>query len=77
MDNARLGSVVGSLQLREVDNMPAHGSGSDEAAVCKVLELVSVEIHALLLLLAPIVSCIFGTVVCAIEINVNDVGIVC
>ncbi len=53
VDDTSLGGIVRSLQLRDVDNMPAHRRRRDEAAVGEVLELVAIGIGALELLAAP------------------------
>lgn len=76
MDNATLGSVIGSLQLGKVDNVTAHGSSSDEAAVGEVGELVAVDIGALLLLTAPVGRGGPGAVECAVQVSAHDVTVV-
>src|SRR3569833_104521 len=42
VDDRRLGSVVGRLQLWDIDDMPAHARRGDEAAVRVTLEVASV-----------------------------------
>jgi hypothetical protein len=76
VNDATLGRIVGSLHLREVDNMTAHGSSGNEAAVSEVSELVAVDISALLLLTAPVRSGSPGAVECAVQVNVHDVAVV-
>ena len=53
VDDTGLGSVVCSLELGNVDNVAGHGGRGDEAAVAVVLELVAVEVGALLPLPPP------------------------
>ena len=67
MHHSSLRSVVGGLQLRVVDDMSAHGGGSDETAVGKVLKLIPVDIGSLALLPSPDGR----TGACAVESAVN------
>ena len=53
MNDARLGRIVGRLQLRNVHNRAAHARGADKAAVLEVLELLAAAVDALELLPAP------------------------
>jgi len=66
MDNATLGSVIGSLHLGEVDNVTAHGSSSHETAVGEVVELVAVDVGSLLLLTTPVRCGGPGAIECAV-----------
>lgn len=66
MDNATLGSVIGSLHLGEVDDVTAHGSSSHETAVREVGELVTVDVGSLLLLTTPVRRGSPGAIECAV-----------
>lgn len=76
MDDTRFGGVVGSLHLREVHNVPAHRRGSNEATVCEVLQLVSVDIGTLLLLASPNVGSRSGAVESSVKVGCDDVSVV-
>lgn len=56
VDDTGLGRVVGSLKLREVDNVAGHGGRGDEASASVVFELVAVQVLALEILLSPDLS---------------------
>lgn len=76
MPAACLGSVVGGLHLGEVDNVSAHGRGSDEAAIGEVGELVAIDVGALLLLSSPVGSGRAGAVEDAIQVDLDDFVVV-
>lgn len=76
MNNGRFGRVVGSLHLREIDNMSAHGRSRDEAAVGEVGQLVAVQISTLVLLSPPVRSSCLGAVERAVKVAPDDTRIV-
>lgn len=53
MDYSSFGSVICSLQLRNIDNRATHARRSDKASILEVLNLLSATIDALELLSAP------------------------
>lgn len=76
VDNTELSGIVGGLQLRDVDDETAHGSGCYETPVSEAIQLVAVEVNALFLLLPPVIGCVLSAVVCAVEINIHNIGVV-
>lgn len=76
VDDTSLGTVVGSLQLRDVDNMSAHAGGSHEATIGEALELLAVHIGTLLLLAPPVRSSGPGTVESAVEVGGHNLVVV-
>lgn len=76
VDDASLGGVVRSLHLREVDNVAAHRSSSDKAAVGEVGELVAVDIGALLLLSPPVGGGGLAAVEDSVEVNADHIAVV-
>lgn len=76
VDNARLGRIVSSLHLREIDDMPAHRRRRDEAAVVEVGQFVAVQIGALVLLSPPMRSSSLGAVECPIKVASHNARVV-
>lgn len=76
MNNANLGGIVSSLHLGEVDNVAAHGSSGDKAAVGEVGERVSVNVGSLFLLSSPVGSSSLGTVKDTIQVDGDHVSVV-
>lgn len=76
MTDTGLSGVVRSLELRNVDNVTAHGGGSDEASVSEVLELVAVQVGAFLLLSSPVSSGSASAVPGSVEIGLNNIEVV-
>ena len=75
-NHTRLGGIIRSLHLREVDDMSTHGSGSDETAISKIFEFVAVEIGPELLLPPPVGGSVFGAVEDAVQVDSHDVPVV-
>lgn len=76
VDNTSLGSVVRSLELRDVHNVPAHARRSDKASVSEVLELLAVGGGALGLLAAPVPTSRAGGVEGSVQIGGDDLLVV-
>lgn len=76
MDHSRLSCVVGSLHLREVDNVSAHRSCSDEATIGKVGQFLPVEIGTFFLLPPPVCSSSTSAVEGAVQVAVRYGSIV-
>ena len=76
VDDSRFGGIVCRLQLRNVDNMTAHGSSGHEAAVGEVVQLLAVDVSALLLLSPPVSCRRLGAVEGAVQINVDYTRVV-
>lgn len=76
VDDTRLGGVVRSLHLREIDNVTTHGGSSHETTVCEVGELVAIQVSALLLLPAPVASSSLGAIECAVQIDADNIAVV-
>lgn len=76
VDNTSLGSVVRSLELRDIDNMPAHTRRSDKASIREVLELLAVDGGALGLLAAPVPTGCASGVEGSVQIGGDDLLIV-
>lgn len=68
MDDTGLCSIVCSLQLWNIDNVPTHTCGCYKASILKSFQLLSVKSGALLLLSAPMLTCSTGTIKCSIQI---------
>lgn len=69
MDDTRFSGVVSSLQLRNVDNMARHGRSGNETAASIVLELLAVQVSALLTLASPNITASASAVENAIKIR--------
>lgn len=69
MNDTSLGSVVSSLKLRNIDNMPAHRSSGDEASIPEAFNV------ALFLLLPPLCGSSFGAVKCTIQVRFHHIAI--
>lgn len=76
MHDGSLGSVISSLELWEVDDMPAHGGSSDEAAVGEVLQLLAVDIGSITLLPSPDGSTRAGAVEGTVDVGGHDLAVV-
>ena len=76
VDDARLGRVVRRLQLRDVDDVAGHAGSGDEASVREALQLVAVEVGALLLLAAPVRGAGARAVEDAVQIGGHDLAVV-
>lgn len=72
VNHRSLGSIVRGLQLRDIDNVAAHGRGSDEATVRVVDQFLAIEIRPLLLLSSPMLTRSMSAVVCAIHVGGHD-----
>lgn len=75
MDDPSLGCIIRCLQLWDVDDVPTHASGSNEASVGEVLKLLAMHVCFLQLLASPMCTGSLGTVVSAIEIGGNDLAV--
>lgn len=71
-----LSGVVRSLELRDVDNMAAHGSRGNKAAVREVLKLVTVQVSTLLFLSSPVSGSSASAIPGSVEISLNNVEVV-
>lgn len=76
MDDTRFGGVVCCLHLREVDNVTAHGSGGHKAAIGEVVERVTIDIGALLLLSPPVGCRCPGAVESSVQVDVDNTRVV-
>jgi len=76
VDDAGLSRVISRLQLGNVDNVSAHAGCGHKAAICVVLQLVSLHIRSLLLLTSPVDAGSPSTVVGAIEIGSDNFAVV-
>lgn len=76
MDHTSFGRVVGSLQLRDVDDVATHGSSGNEATVGEILQLVAVQVGSLLLLASPVSSGVLGTVEGTVKVSVDNIEVV-
>ncbi len=75
MDDASLGCIVRCLQLWDVDNVSAHASRSNEAAVGVILKLLAMHACSLHLLAPPVQTGSPGTVEGAVEIGGDDLAV--
>lgn len=75
MDDGRFGSIVCRLQLGEVDDVAAHRSRRNEAAVSEVGQLVTIGVGTLLLLSAPVGGGGSGAVKRSIKVNADDIAV--
>lgn len=62
MDYASFCSVIGCLQLRDVDDVSTHTRSGNKAAVCEALKFIAVDVGTLLLLASPVSTSGSGTV---------------
>lgn len=76
MDDAGLGCIVCCLQLRDINDMPAHTCGRDEAPSCKPFQLLSIQIGTLFLLTSPMCAGRSSTIKGAVKISSNDLMVV-
>ena len=77
MDNSRFSSIISSLQLRDIDNMPAHAGSCNKAPLPEWrLQLLPINRSLLLLLSSPVYACNPSTVECAIQIRGNHLPVV-
>jgi len=76
VDDRRLGSVVGRLQLWDIDDMPAHARRGDEAAVRVTLEVASVGRGPLGLLAPEVPPGRPRAVCCAVQIDRHNLFVV-
>lgn len=75
MNDSSLRSVVGSLQLRDIDNVAAHARRGNETAILEI-DLVAIDIGAFHSLSPPVKACRACTVECAVQIGVHDIMVV-
>ena len=76
MNDACLGGIVCSLQLRDVDNVSTHAGRSDEAAIREVFELLPIECGHLLLLASPMLASSPGTVEGRVKVRSHNLAVV-
>jgi len=76
VNDAGFGAIIGSLKLRNIDNMAAHAGSSDEASVPIILERPAIDVCPLLFLPPPDSTSRPSTVEGAIKICRYDLAIV-
>ena len=76
MDDARFGSIISSLELRNVDNMPAHTRCSDKGTIRIILQLPARHRRHLLLLTSPMGGGRTGAIEGAVEVGRDDLAVV-
>ena len=77
MNNSRLSSIISSLQLGDIDNMPTHTGSCNKAPLPEWrLQLLPINRSLLLLLPSPVYACNPSTVECAIQIRGNHLPVV-
>lgn len=74
MDHSRLGAVVDSLQLRNVDDAAAHGRRRNEASGRVVLERLAVNRRALFFLAAEVGAGALRTPHDAVHVDGHDIA---
>jgi len=72
VNDGRLGGIVGSLELRSVDDVTRHGSCSHERAIGEVLEFLAVDVGALELLTLPVLGHSTSREESTVEVSSND-----
>lgn len=75
MDDTSLGGVVCTLQLRDIDNVSTHTSGSNKATIAVVLQLLAGHGSHFLLLTSPMCTGSTGTVKGAVEIGCDNLAV--
>lgn len=76
MNDPSLGRVVGSLQLRDVNNVSTHARGCHEAAVSEALELVAIGVRSLLLLASPVSASGSCAIEGAVQVGGHNLAVV-
>jgi hypothetical protein len=77
MNNSRLSSIISSLQLRDIDNMPAHTGSCNKAPLPEWrLQLLPINRSLLLLLPSPVYAGNPSRIKCAIQIRGNHFPVV-
>ena len=76
MDDTSFGSIIRSLELGNIDNMPAHAGRSDKRTIGVILQLVARHRRHLLLLTSPMGGGGTGTIKSTVEVGSDDLAVV-
>lgn len=76
MADTRLGRIIRSLELRNVDNVTAHRGSSDKTSISEILKLVAKQVGALFLLSSPMRGSSTSAVPGGIKVGLNNIQVV-